>query len=60
MGCNWSAAYPDPIIDYKTWDGSTWSAQVNGGTFRHAPNGDFSRATPPGIIMDYKNSGSEN
>jgi hypothetical protein len=38
------------VINYKTWDGSKWTAKLNGTTFTHAPDGDFSKAHDDSII----------
>ena len=37
-------------FNYKGWDGSSWSARIEGAGFVHAPNGDWSRAHRDTII----------
>ncbi|MFZ1007667.1 MAG: DUF4751 family protein [Candidatus Sulfotelmatobacter sp.] len=50
---DWSHSWISKNIDYQTWDGSHWSAVLDGKTFLHAPKGDFRHAHRDTII-NYK------
>ena len=49
-GGDWAKAHADSILNYVTWDGTKWSAKIQGGGFLHAPNGDWGRAHADTII----------
>lgn len=50
---DWAHSWTSKNIDYQTWDGSHWSAVLDGKTFVHAPNGDFGHSHRDTII-NYK------
>jgi uncharacterized protein DUF4751 len=41
---------PNSTINYISWDGGRWAAQLKGNGFLHAPNGDWSKAHSDSII----------
>lgn len=45
-----SNGHKDDIANYLTWDGSKWTSRIEGNVFKHAPNGDWSRAHNDEII----------
>lgn len=49
-GANWSKAHPDTSINYLDWNGSKWTAKIQGERFLHAPNGDWSKAHSDDVI----------
>lgn len=44
------AKHEDTIINYVTWDGTSWTAIFKCNKFIHAPNGDFTRSHEDTII----------
>ncbi len=45
-----SSSHTDEIMEYVSWDESTWTAKIVDGQFLHAPNGDFNRAHRADIL----------
>jgi hypothetical protein len=58
-GANWSKAHPDTSINYLDWNGSKWTAKIQGERFLHAPNGDWSKAHSDDVIHYLSWNGSK-
>jgi hypothetical protein len=49
---NWQQSHADTIMNYISWDGSRWTARIQGNGFVHAPNGNWQQSHAD-TIMNY-------